>query len=62
MKNYLGISNKVNHENELTIKYNKLLDLIGIEGMLIQFERFIDDQDLKDLLKQIECNLSENNI
>ena len=47
----------VSHDPQKVDKYNKLLDLIGVEGMLIQFERFIDDEELSDIITQIEDNL-----
>ena len=53
-----GISS-LNQEN--TIKYNNLLKYIGHMGMLIQFERFIDEGDLSEIINQIEDNLFENN-
>ena len=56
---YLGISGVVSHDPQKVDKYNKLLDLIGVEGMLIQFERFIDDGELSILITQIEDNLYE---
>jgi hypothetical protein len=62
MENYLGLSGIVSHSNSITDRYNKLLNLLGPESMLIQFERFIDSDELKDLILFIESNLFENNI
>jgi len=58
----LGISGIVSHDPVLTQKYNQLLRLIGTEGMLTQFERFIDHEELDGLITQVEENLLENNI
>lgn len=59
---YLGVSGKVNHTQASTSKYNNLLERIGEGGMLTQFERFIDEEELIDFIKFIEGNLQENNI
>ncbi len=59
--NYLGIAGIVSLDKDNTIKYNLLLDKIGAEGMLIQFERFINDEMLSDLIEQVEENISTNN-
>jgi hypothetical protein len=59
--NYLGIAGIVSLDKDNTIKYNLLLDKIGAEGMLIQFERFINDGMLSDLIEQVEENISTNN-
>jgi hypothetical protein len=56
---YLGISGVSSHDPQKVEKYNKLLDLIGVEGMLIQFERFIDDGELSDIITQVEDSLYE---
>jgi hypothetical protein len=58
----LGIAGLVSHPKEVTEKYNKLLEQIGTEGMLIQFERFMDTEEFIDLIIQIEDNLLENGI
>ena len=60
--NYLGLSGIVSLDKDDTIKYNQLLKSIGAEGMLIQFERFLNDGMLSDLIAQVEDNLFENNI
>ncbi len=60
--NIMGISGIVSHPKYLADKYNILLDQIGAEGMLMQFERFIDSQELIDLIVQTEDNLYENGI
>lgn len=60
--NTLGLAGIVSHDKEKTSKYNKLLQYIGSEGMLIQFERFMDDRDLDEIISQTENNLLENNI
>ena len=60
--NYLGLSGIVSLDKDDTIKYNQLLKKIGTEGMLIQFERFLNDGMLSDLIAQVEDNLLENNV
>lgn len=57
---YLGLSGSVSFSEENTKKYNKLLSVLGSEEMLTQFERWMDENDLKDLIKFIEDNLNEN--
>jgi len=59
---YMGLSGVVSLDPTNSTKYNKLLDLLGAEGMLMQFERFVDDSELSDLINQIEDNLLENQI
>lgn len=58
----LGLAGIVSHDKAKAGKYNKLLKYIGSEGMLIQFERFMDDRDLDEIIRQTEDNLLENNI
>jgi hypothetical protein len=58
----LGIAGITSHDQEKTLKYNKLLKYIGTEGMLINFERFIDEGELEQIIVQLEDNLLENNI
>ena len=58
----LGIAGITSHDQEKTLKYNKLLKYIGTEGMLINFERFIDEKELEQIIVQVEDNLLENNI
>jgi len=62
MTNYLGTAGIVGHDAKLVDKYNALLKAIGSEAMLIQFERFVNDQELNDIVKQTEDNLIENGI
>ena len=58
----LGLAMVVHHPNDVTTKYNALLKQIGVEGMLIQFERFLNSQEMADLIVQVEDNLMENGI
>lgn len=58
--NSMGLCGIVSHPQDLTDKYNILLDKIGVEGMLMQFERFINTEELNDLINQTEDNLIEN--
>lgn len=50
------------HSYEIVAKYNTLLELLGPVEMLIQFERFVDDEDLSGLIMSVENNLKENGI
>lgn len=59
---YLGISGVVSHDDKDVKEYNKLLNLIGVEGMLLQFERWIDGGDLSEIIKFTKDNLYENGI
>ena len=59
--NYLGLAGIVSLNKDKTIKYNEILKKIGTEGMLIQFERFLNDEMLSDLIAQVEENLSFDN-
>jgi pterin-4a-carbinolamine dehydratase len=59
---YLGIAGKVGHDPEIVRKYNALLQKLGTEGMLLQFERWSCDEDIESLIKDIESNLFENKI
>lgn len=58
----LGYAGVVSHSKVNTEKYNKLLSLLGSDGMIMQFERFMNDELLTDLISHIEDNLCENNI
>jgi|688.fasta_scaffold33863_11 hypothetical protein len=55
---YLGVSGVVSLDPAKASRYNALLKILGVEGMLEQFERFIDNNELADLITQIEDNLS----
>lgn len=46
----------------LTYKYNRLLNLLGSTGIVEQFERYIDEEDLVGFIKHIEGNLLENDV
>ena len=59
---YLGVSGVVTLDPAKAETYNKLLNYLGVEGMLTQFERLIDDGDLADLINQIDDNLYSNGI
>ena len=47
---YMGISGKVSHDQELTKQYNALLQKLGTEGMLVLIERWMDDSDLQSII------------
>ena len=59
---YLGLSGIGSFSQKNTEKYNKLLSILGSEGMLIQLERWMDENDLKSIIESIENNLEENDI
>ena len=59
---YLGVAGIVSHSEDNTNKYNKLLTLLGTDGMTMQFERFMDEEMLISFISHIEDNLYENNI
>lgn len=61
-KIYLGNAGITTHLKEDTIQYNKLLNQLGTDNMLIQFEGFLNEQMLKDFISHIKDNLTENNI
>jgi ATP sulfurylase len=50
----MGISGKVSHDPTLTRKYNALLEMLGVEGVLHQIEQYMDDSDLESIIKYIE--------
>ena len=58
----MGLACRANFPPELAKEYNLLLEKIGAENMLIQFERQVDIDGLKDLIEQVKDNLYENNI
>ena len=60
MQNYLGLSGVISHTESNVDKYNKLLSLLGSDGMTMQFERFVNDEMLTDFISHIEDNLYEN--
>ena len=59
---YLGLSGIGSFSQKNTEEYNKLLSILGSEGMLIQFERWMDENDLKSIIESIKNNLEENDI
>jgi len=56
---YLGIAGMASHDKKDVEEYNKLLALLGSEGMLIQFERWIDGEQLSEIIEFVKDNLSE---
>ncbi len=56
---YLGISGVSSHDKKDVEEYNKLLDFLGTEGMLIQFERWIDGEQLSEIIEFVKDNLRE---
>lgn len=59
---YLGIAGIVSHDPDTNAEYNKLLEAIGPEGMLIQFERWADTDTIKEVIEFAKDNLFENDI
>ena len=60
MSNYLGLAGISSMPAELTTEYNKLFELVGVEGMLIAFERWADAEDITELIQSLKDNLKEN--
>lgn len=56
----LGISGIVSHSEQDTTSYNKLLKILGTEGMLMQFERWMDADQLSEIIQFAIDNLNEN--
>jgi hypothetical protein len=61
-KIYLGIAGIVSHDEDTTAEYNKLLKVLGTEGMLMQFERWADTDTIKEVIEFAKDNLFENDI
>jgi|LakMenEpi03Aug12_release.lakeMendotaPanAssembly.Ray.scaffolds.fasta_scaffold1488062_2 hypothetical protein len=61
-KIYLGIAGIVSHDEHTTTEYNKLLKVLGTEGMLMQFERWADTDTIREIIEYAKDNLFENNI
>ena len=61
-RDYLGLAGITSHNPQVVFKYNRLLNELGAEGMLIQIERYFDSEDISDLIQHIEDNLGENGI
>ena len=59
---YLGISGVVSHDDKDAKEYNKLLTILGTEGMLMQFERWIDGKGLSEIIEFAKDNLYESGI
>lgn len=59
---YLGISGVVSHDQSDAQDYNRLLKVLGAEGMLMVFERWMDGRDLKDIISSANDTLHENGI
>ena len=59
---YLGVSGKVNMDRDLSIRYNEILNRIGSEEMLIMWERWADEQDIRGMIEHTEDILFENGI
>lgn len=57
----LGIAGIISHNEQDTHEYNNLLQTIGVDGMLMQFERWIDAEQLSDIIQFAKDNLKENN-
>ena len=62
MATYLGLAGIAGHNPDDNHRYNQLLLQLGAEGMLMEFERYIDAEDLKEIIAQAEGRLEENKI
>lgn len=58
----LGVAGVSSHTEKNVNEYNKLLNILGVEGMLIQFERWIDEEELEQIIQFAKDNLRENGI
>jgi len=56
----LGLAGLVSHPPKITEKYNKLLNQIGTESMLIRFESFLDTDEFVAFIFSVEKHLIEN--
>lgn len=61
-KIYLGIAGIVSHDEDTNVEYNKLLAVLGTEGMLMQFERWSDTDTIRQVIEFAKDNLFENDI
>lgn len=61
-KTYLGIAGIVSHDEDTNVEYNKLLAVLGTEGMLMQFERWSDTDTIRQVIEFAKDNLFENDI
>ena len=58
----LGASGLVSHPKQVAENYNKLLEQVGIEEMVMHFERFLDTQEFEDFITHVEDCLIDNDI
>jgi hypothetical protein len=59
---YLGLACVTGHLPDTIDKYNALLEMLQPAGMLMQFERWLDEPQSYSLVRFIEANLEENDI
>jgi hypothetical protein len=59
---YLGLACVTGHLPDTIDKYNALLEMLQPAGMLMQFERWLDEPQSYSLVCFIEANLKENDI
>lgn len=59
---YLGIAGIVSHDENTTKNYNELLEKLGTEGMLMQFERWVNAEELEQVIQFTKDNLMHNKI
>jgi hypothetical protein len=59
---YLGLACVTGHLPDTIDKYNALLEMLQPAGMLMQFERWLDEPQSYSLVRFIEANLKENDI
>jgi len=61
-KIYLGVAGIISHDEDTNAEYNKLLEVLGAEGMLMQFERWADTETIREVIEFAKENLFENDI
>ena len=59
---YLGLAGITGYSADMVDKYNALLEMLKPDGILIQVERWLDNDELVSLITHIEDNLRENSI
>lgn len=59
---YLGLAGVTGHDPDFAFRYNALLKKLGADSVLMQVERWLDNEELESLVAAIEDNLGENGI
>jgi len=58
----LGVAGIVSHDQLDTQEYNRLLKVLGVDGMLTVFERWMNAEDLKSIVSSAKDTLADNGI